>query len=138
VLAIVNWYPFDFIGDAGEWRARWSRVPLVPFTDLYFGTEYHAFDQMLQKTLLFLPIGALLARPGRSCLPGLLAGLLLSATLEAGQLGLPTRYTSVTDVLVESSAAWLGCFLTRRLLTSLNTPRAAEGDSRPYVSAATS
>jgi glycopeptide antibiotics resistance protein len=137
VLAVVNWYPFDFSGDAGEWRERWSAVPLVPFTDLYFGSEYHAFDQILQKTLLFLPVGALLVRPGRSCLPALLAGFVLSVILEAGQLGLPTRYTSVTDVLIESSAAWLGCILARRLLTLLNSPRAAEGITQMYASAAT-
>jgi glycopeptide antibiotics resistance protein len=109
----------------------------VPFTDLYLGSEYHAFDQILQKSLLFVPVGALLVRPGRSCLPALLAGFVLSVFLEAGQLGLPTRYTSVTDVLIESSAAWLGCVLARRLLTLLNSPGAAEGNLQPYAPATT-
>lgn len=122
VLAVANWYPFDFIPDLSRWRERWSEVQLVPFSDLYVGSEYHAFDQILHKTLMFLPVGGLLARPGRSILPGLAAGLVLSCLLEAGQLGLPTRFTSVTDVLVETSAAAVGCYLARRTLMMLDSP----------------
>jgi glycopeptide antibiotics resistance protein len=135
VLVVVNWYPFDFRQEAAQWRSAMSSVPLVPFADLYPGSDYHAFDQVLTKTLLFLPVGGLLARRGRSTLPGFLAGLALSGALEVGQLGLPTRCASVTDVLVETSGAWLGCFLARRLATVLSHPDVPEG-SHAYMPAA--
>jgi glycopeptide antibiotics resistance protein len=135
VLVVVNWYPFDFRREADQWRTALNSVPLVPFADLYPGSDYHAFDQVLTKTLLFLPVGALLARRGRSTLAGFLAGLALSTALEVGQLGLPTRYASVTDVLVETSGAWLGCFLARRLATVLSHPDVPEG-SHAYMPAA--
>lgn len=135
VLMVINWYPFNFRRDPDQWRSSLNRVPLVPFADLFPGSDYHAFDQVLTKTLVFLPVGALLARRGGSTLAGLLAGLALSAALEVGQLGLPTRYASVTDVLVETSGAWLGCCLARRLATALSNPDVPEG-SHAYMPAA--
>jgi glycopeptide antibiotics resistance protein len=126
VLVLANWFPFDFRRNPAEWGETLYSVPLVPFADLYRGSDFHAFEQVVSKTLLFMPLGALLARPGRSTLLAFFTGLALSGVLELGQLGLPTRYASVTDVLVESSATWLGAYLARHFMTVLSRPDAPE------------
>lgn len=131
VLIAVNWAPFDFSPDHRDWLQRLEAMPISPFVDLYYGTEYHAFDQVLSKTLLFLPIGALLASPRRSTFWALPVGFLLSVGLEIGQLGLPTRYASTTDVLIETTAVWVGCFLARRVVALSTAPR----DRKPNPSA---
>ncbi len=126
VLTLLEWYPFDFVRDPGRWWQRLGTVSPVPFADLYAGHVFNAFDQVLQKTLLFLPVGALLARPGRSAVLAVLAGLALSTALEVGQLGLPTRFPSVTDVVIGTGGAWLGCVLARRYLRAAGEVRAPE------------
>ena len=119
VAVLVNWQPFDFRLSAGYAAGRWHTVALLPFTDYVSGSYLNAFDQLVHKVLLFVPLGALLTLTLPSTVRGrgalvVLAAALLAATLELGQLFLPSRYTSVTDVLVESSGAWVGFLLTRR------------------------
>jgi VanZ family protein len=68
------------------------------------------------KVMQFLVLGALLAlafRPSgaRGWAVLLAAAGLLAVFFEAGQLFLPTRYTSLTDVLVETASAGLGLTL---------------------------
>ncbi len=109
---LVNWYPFDFNPDLDTALARLGRVSPVPLMDLYWGSPFHAFEEVLKKTLLFLPLGALLASSSPERRSGdpwrvLLAGLLISGVFELGQLFLPTRYCSVTDVCIE--AVWRLC-----------------------------
>jgi glycopeptide antibiotics resistance protein len=130
VLVFLNWQPFDFTPEIG--LDRLGRVPLVPFVDYYEENYIHAFDQFLQKTFLFVPLGALLTpvdpRPKRGILFPVLGAALVATTLEAGQLFLPTRVASVTDVLVESFGAWLGIVLIRRFRLSLAAERALHAE----------
>ncbi len=124
LLAVYfTWQPFDFVLDSSFAHERLARVSVVPFSDYYAGTEYNAFDQFLRKALLFAPLGVLLAWSLSARLPGmvvLLGAMILAAVLEAGQLFLPDRYASATDVLVESVGAWLGYWLTARFLRQLS------------------
>jgi glycopeptide antibiotics resistance protein len=126
----VNWQPFNFTLDSQFAAERLSRLSVVPFVDYYRDAYLNAFDQFVHKVLLFVPLGALLTlmfhptRWGRGSLV-LLTAAVVAAGLEAGQLFLPSRYPSVTDVLVESSGAWLGLVVTRRarsLLASAPLP----------------
>jgi VanZ family protein len=119
VLAFLTWQPFDFTTDLAP--ARLGTLSLIPLADTLQGDYLLAFDNLVQKVTLFLPLGALLAPrhvpPGRGI--GLLAVALVSlavaAGLEAGQLFLPTRTPSLTDVLVETAGACLAFALTCRI-----------------------
>jgi VanZ family protein len=115
--------PFIAFSDAAVVRQRWAETSLVPMADLFQGTEYHAFDQFVQKTLLFLPLGALLMPTPTDRRFGwwraLLAGLLLSCLFEAGKLLVPGRFCSTSNVLIETNAALCGFLLWRRLLALL-------------------
>ena len=68
----------------------------------------------------FLVLGSLLAlafRPasGQGWVRLLAGAGLLAALFEIGQLFLPTRYASITDVLVETTSAGLGLLAWGRL-----------------------
>jgi glycopeptide antibiotics resistance protein len=123
----LSWQPFDFNLDAGGGE-RLSRESLVPFLDYYQGNYWNSFDQLVHKTLLFVPLGALLGfvlhgvPPRRTGVMVVLAAALVATTLEAGQLFLPTRYASVTDIIVESSGAWLGWLLASCYLAASAPP----------------
>jgi VanZ family protein len=85
--------------------------------------------------VLFVPLGVLLtvALPAARGRGALVVGLaaLVAAAIEAGQLFLPTRYASVTDVLIASGGAWAGLLVTRqaRLLIGLTAvPRPGHSD----------
>jgi len=120
VAVILEWWPLQFLTDMEQIAQRAAAVRWVLFADYYAGSDYNAFTQLLRKTLLFLPLGALLAlgvfvpERGHGIAPAVLVGLLASAILEAGQLALPGRFASFTDVLVETTGAWLGAVLARR------------------------
>jgi glycopeptide antibiotics resistance protein len=137
--------PFVVLADAGVVRRRFLLTPLVPMVDLQSGADYEAFDQVVRKTLLFLPLGALLvpsplplslrraggrgegAAKGRTGVwRALLVGLLLSCFFEAGQLFIPDRTCSTSDVLIETIGTVLGFVLFRRLLLLLGSQAAAE------------
>jgi VanZ family protein len=131
VAVLVNWQPFDFRFDADYAAERWRHVSLLPFTDYLADYYLNALDQLIKKVLLFVPLGALLTLSLPSTLRTrgalvVLAAAALAAAFEAGQLLLPTRYTSITDVLVETSGAWVGFILTRRAQWLLAPPPVAQ------------
>jgi glycopeptide antibiotics resistance protein len=128
IVVFVNWEPFNFTTDPALLARRIQKVSLIPFADYHAGAIDNAFDQIVRKALLFMPIGALLV-PGASTggwswggLRAVLAGAILAGVLEAGQLALPSRYASVTDVLIESVGAWLGFALTCKVRFALQAP----------------
>ena len=108
---------FDLDRAAGRLRD----LPLLPFLDYYGGDYLNTLDDFVHKLLLFVPLGALLAPPpparawGRAGFAGWLAATGIAAILETGQLFLPGRHASLTDILVAGAAAWLGLALTCRL-----------------------
>jgi glycopeptide antibiotics resistance protein len=136
VLVLQNWQPFNFNWDEDYAMNRLRAVQLVPFADLYVDTEYHAFDQYMTKTLLFMPVGALLAPRRRGAwwigLVLFLAGLALATLFELGQAFLPTHYPSVSDVLIEGQGVWLGYVAMRWLYTALQAE--SRGAGQPVVS----
>jgi VanZ family protein len=119
VAVFVNWQPFTFRLEAEFAAERLRNLQLLPFQDYYWSDYLNAFDQFVHKVLLFTPLGALLTlllpsgTRGRGGLV-LLAAAAVAAGLEAGQLFLPTRCPSVTDVLVETGGACIGLVLTKR------------------------
>jgi glycopeptide antibiotics resistance protein len=128
VAVFLCWQPFNFLTDLRLVGERLANVSPLPFADYYTGTDYNAFDQFLHKMLLFIPVGVLLtpaASPGRArhAWPVLLAAAALGALLEGGQLFLPEHYASLTDILADTSGAWLGFVAASRLqLAALGNP----------------
>ena len=130
-LSVRTIGPLVVLTDLNEVRQRLLTTSPVPLVDLYAGSDYHAFDEVLRKTVLFLPLGALLvpvssAKGRRGLWRALLVGFLLACLFEAGQLFVPDRTCSVSDVLIETSGAVLGFVLFRRLRTLLEGQSAVE------------
>jgi glycopeptide antibiotics resistance protein len=134
VLIFVSWQPFDFRFDAAFVARRLRRLSLVPFEDYFWQQYLHAFDQIAEKTVLFIPMGILLAEPCRrrggryAGLLVILLGAALALMLGAGKLFLPTRYTGVTDVIIETVGVWIGFVVARRAEAAA---RGTAQESRP-------
>ena len=109
VLMFMEWQPFDFAFDLSQAASRLRNVTLLPFLDYYGGDYLATLDDFVHKLLLFVPLGAALAPPppaqagSRAGLFRWLAAIAAAIVLELGQLFLPTRYASLTDVLVASA-----------------------------------
>jgi len=121
VPIFMEWQPFNFALNSAAARERLHHVSLLPFLDYYQGNYLHGLDEFVHKTLLFMPLGVLLAPPAPASRGAILFRWSLAFTvavvLEAGQLFLPTRYTSVSDVLVGGLAAGIGLLVACRFLT---------------------
>jgi glycopeptide antibiotics resistance protein len=123
--------PFVVLVHPGVVRQRLLNTPPVPLQDLWVGSPFHAADEVLHKMLLFLPLGALLvprptAKGRRGVWRALLAGFFLASLFEAGQLLVPGRTCSTSDILIETNGAVVGFLLYRRLLILGSRRPAAE------------
>jgi VanZ family protein len=134
--------PFVVLANWEVVQQRWQATPLVPLVDLFADTEYHAFDELVRKTLQFMLVGALLVpatgKNWRAIWRALLAGFCLASLFEAGQLFVPGRVCSASDVVIETSGAVLGFLFFRRLLVQMEgqppeipTSAAKVGDREP-------
>jgi glycopeptide antibiotics resistance protein len=112
-LCFVFWYPFNFHTDGAFLRSRLDALHRVPFEVYYFGTEFRAITEVLRKTLLFAPLGGLLAwgvarMPWRWRAPLFALSMLiltgLPAVIELVQFMLPEKIADATDWLL----AWAG------------------------------
>ena len=121
LLLCVFWFPFHFhVADlsGADVVAAFTRVPFYTY---YFGSEFHALNELLRKAGFFLPAGLILGHaaslsakrsPGTVRLHlGMLA--LLAFVVELGQLALPGKVADVTDALLEFGGAWLGYSVAR-------------------------
>ncbi|HEU4631459.1 MAG TPA: VanZ family protein [Gemmatimonadaceae bacterium] len=112
VVLTITLAPFDFHAPD---PARWTL------------SEWTVLD-LTANVLLFLPLGFLLrqggdpvvARRDRLALRAVVLGLVLSASIEAMQLGLPDRYASPWDVLTNVAGAWLGALAYDRVHVRLD------------------
>jgi glycopeptide antibiotics resistance protein len=129
LLMGVHWRPFDFADGLAVAQDGVAKINWIPFADYLVDSEYHAFDELHRKFLLFLPLGGLLAiytspsprreetekrtpnlPTSRRVLP-LTAVLAAAIVIEAGQILLPARYPSLTDVLAQFLGGWTGVAL---------------------------
>lgn len=116
VVAGINWYPFDFTG-AGAFD-RLAAIPLIPFADYQQKHYLSAFDDIIHKLLLFVLLGLLLsANPAqrRNAVTVACMGALFSAMIELGQVFLPSRYPSLSDVVLGLIACYAGHSLVAML-----------------------
>jgi glycopeptide antibiotics resistance protein len=130
VLFFMEWEPFDFTFDLDRAARELRNVTLIPFKDYYRGDYLGILDDFVHKFILFMPLGALLAPPpparawSRAGLFRWFGAIGAAFVMELGQSFLFSRHPGLTDVLVASTAAWLGLALTCRLR---NAPRAETG-----------
>ncbi|WP_348754917.1 VanZ family protein [uncultured Aquincola sp.] len=131
----IFWYPFNFGWGGSSLAARWSDALRVPFVTYYAGTEFHALNELLRKSLVFLPGGLLWAGMAAQRSAGDAAqrrhwhrigavlALLLALVVEGGQLALPGKVADFTDALLEASGAWVGLFIGGRLWAAVAASR---------------
>jgi glycopeptide antibiotics resistance protein len=114
-VTFVTWQPFDF--DLALAESRVGGLTLLPFY-LWQGSELFALENVVQKAVLYLPLGVLTTWRGvpgrRTWLPTLLSAL-IGLALGVGQLILISRTASVSDVYVQTAGAVLGSIITRHL-----------------------
>jgi glycopeptide antibiotics resistance protein len=107
-VAASEWTPFDFSSDPGLVARHWAALFTLPFVNYFHASEWNAFINLVQKMLLVVPLGLLVAMglgvddtrsAARSASAVLLTGMLLGV-IELGQVFLPTRYPDATDVIL--------------------------------------
>ncbi len=130
-LGVVVWFywgPFDFRLDPKQVAARLENLSLIPFFDYYRQSEFKSFDNVLRRTVVFLPVGVALgmmwlaiARRASIYWP-LPVAVALVGVIEVAQFFLPDKTPSVTDGLLGSCGAWLGLYVVRRVFGGANSP----------------
>lgn len=120
LLVVIFWYPFDFRLERTFLRERLALFERVPFHAYYYGTEFRAVTELLHKILFFIPLGAILAF-GRLGMPpsaartiyAVIATAILIAVpsgIELGQIAIPQKNPSTTDLVLEIFGGSIGYF----------------------------
>jgi VanZ family protein len=125
IVFIAGWQPFDFCANADFLAERQAQLTWIPFADYSIQSDFNAFEQALHKTMLFLPLGAILAGTRSTSVRrrvytvALLLAFMIASAVEVGQFYLPSHTASVTDVLIEMAGTLVGCALGVRLRAAL-------------------
>jgi len=125
------WFPFDFSADKEMIKQRLAGFFGVPFAAMYRGSEFKAVSNLLQKTLVFAPLGALVTVAARQMpVPRtvrriFLGGLLLvcfgvAFAIELGQVLSPRHTPDFTDVILCTAGALVGMIVTAKLKRDLH------------------
>jgi glycopeptide antibiotics resistance protein len=113
-LLLVFWAPFD--GDMAQFADRLHKIEWMPFVDYFEGNYIAAYNRILNKTVLFVPVGFLLcrARPEASWMGWVIGGT-LSLAIELGQAAWTNHRSSTSDVMIGMIGGGLGAILAGRL-----------------------
>ena len=125
VIVVIFCAPFDVSGSSQEWRERYEGIWAVPFSRLYYSTEYNAVSDVLRKLLMFGGFGALATQARRTWhLPAAVDALLRVAVVFAGtglalgieiaQVVLPPHIPDITDVALGALGTLLGWLVATR------------------------
>jgi glycopeptide antibiotics resistance protein len=139
-VLLLFWYPFNFNFD---WAFINQRLQVaqgkVLLESLYFGTEYRAITALLQKLLVFFPLGVLLVLFQRKLslrwqqqtlqIVGSIYVISLALLCEAMQLALPGKTVDITDAILQIGGAAAGFGFTVFFVNRLHRPEAAEVNS---------
>lgn len=111
VTGIVGW--------AADLIAMWG-VPREPAAIVF---------EFLANVALFVPFGLLMSAAAPKWPPWAVIGLgcLVSITIELVQLGIPSRFATVSDVIANTAGAAIGCVL----VISLRMSRLSRRSRRP-------
>ncbi len=111
LLTYGTWFPLD--------RWNWSAGGIDQFLHMTVSQSAPLSDLII-NILVYAPVGALLAHvlragPLIAALCSALLGFVVSVTLEFGQTYIPGRVTSLLDILLNTSGAFLGAFFVGHL-----------------------
>ena len=135
VIAVHHWQPFHFLPPLLPTNA--GRMTFLPFEQQIDKAYLWGLEEMVRKAWLFVPLGVLAgwgwkrSTDRRAVWYAVGACAFAAAVLEFGQLLLPGRVGSPTDLLFAAGGGWLGAFVTRRRLAASTpapfAPRTATG-----------
>jgi VanZ family protein len=120
--ALMNLSPFDFVLMPAMIRERWPMLWQVPFYTYYVNPELQAFETLVGKIMVSLPIGIcanLVLSRARGPFSRLrLATILFMLTIflvgvEMGQMFLPSRFPDMSDVILGLMGVGMGFKLAR-------------------------
>lgn len=109
---LINWSPFNFTTE--NVSSQWARVTFIPLLDYQSKNYLSAFDDIAHKSIFFMLFGTLISMLSRSAIRSSLAFFIsgvASAIIEVGQLFVPGRTPSVSDILLGAGAGAAGCWL---------------------------
>jgi VanZ family protein len=98
----------------------------APCVDYYWASRYQGLDQLVGRSLAFVPLGVLIAvwsgagpRSRRGLMTAALTGLAVDLIIETGQFFIPERHPSTTDLLIQTLGACLGYAAARHVARAL-------------------
>jgi VanZ family protein len=118
-LLLYHWLPYDFVLDTEAVKQKLDGISLVPFAGYHVGSDLAAFNDLLLKLGLSIPLGGIATLFARGVAPTLVTvGALLAATcifglIELGQFFIPSRTPDPTDVFVGIAGVYVGLWLGR-------------------------
>lgn len=122
ILALF-WFPYNFDFSMGTFSKAQAIIFRPLLENYYFGSEFHATNELLRKAAFFLPGGVIFGLAIRQNLTdkiinrkGGVAILFLALLVEVGQLFLPEKYADLTDVLIQTAGGYLGLVVIRWVL----------------------
>ena len=132
-VLLLFWYPFNFNFDWAFINQRLQAAQgKVLLESLYFGTEYRAITALLQKLLVFFPLGVLLALFQRKLslrwqqqtlqIVGSIYVISLALLCEAMQLALPGKTVDITDAILQICGGAAGFGVTVFFASRLHLP----------------
>lgn len=123
----IFWFPFDFRMTHFSLSDTLADITRIPFETYYYGTEFHAINELLRKIGFFLPGGLLWGlmvsakQKNNTKSPLTVIGLLtvgiVAFGVELGQVFIPTKTADITDVFLEFFGGLLGLFITQWIVS---------------------
>ena len=108
--------PSKIILSKTEYANRLPRYQIIPFSMKYQKSYWRKLHDWIPNLIGFIPFGFFLMRafdPQRSIIFIVSSCALVSVTIEAGQILLPSRYTSADDLVLNTVGGTIGAFLGR-------------------------
>ena len=121
-ILLAGWVLLVFVVCTFPWwieSAQWGRVRWIPLLDAFRSSRL--LRDTVANCFLYMPLGFAYARvraaPGiKSMYEAAIVGLLLSISCEFYQVFSPVRFPSMTDVVMNTTGAFLGASIARRFM----------------------
>lgn len=122
VLAIYYWYPFNFNFQKVDWSPLYSTENLIPLADYQLSNPLSALERLFSRCgnslILSLLVCSMLKQTiiqKRIWVPILLCFICFSI-LETGQLFVPCRTFTLSDIIIQTIIAGIGCWIYHSIL----------------------
>ena len=112
LLALWSWWPLNF--DPSVVAERFQATSYLPFLSLESKSYLFWLEEVAVKAIVFAPIGAAASQKG--VLRATMIAAVAELMLEIGQLILPSRFPSLTDVILAAAGGWYGAVVARAVV----------------------